>query len=58
MSIFARKICSPSLNSPSFIFWNNSKFSSTDLFLKGLFVPGSVGVPFCSRIASDDWLST
>ena len=50
--IFARKTQSPGTKIPSFILLKRSKFSSTDLSLYGLGVPGLVGTPRCSEIVS------
>ena len=49
ISIFARRTHSPSLKPPARIFSNNAKFSSGDVSLYGLFLPGSVKVPRYSR---------
>ena len=57
MSIFARKTCVPSSNSPAFIRSKISKFSSTERVLKGDSIPGSKGVLRCSLITSEDWSS-
>ena len=53
ISILARKTCCPGSTPPSFICLKSLVFSSTVLFLKGLFFPTSLGVPFCSAICSD-----
>ena len=58
MLSLALKTCFPCLKSPFFIFDKRFKLSSTGLFLKGLSVPGSVGVPFCSAISTEVCEST
>ena len=40
ISILALSICSPSLNSPSRMRWNKSKFVFTSLSRNGLLEPG------------------
>ena len=52
MSIFARSVRAPSGNSPFSIRSNRSRFSATVRSRYGLFLPGSVSVPRCSRISS------
>ena len=58
MSIFARRTCAPSGNSPALILAKRSLFSSTVRFRCGLSAPGSVIVPRPFRISSSLWLST
>ena len=52
MSILARSVLLPSGNSPFFMRWNRSRFSSTLLSRQGEFLPGSVRVPRYSLISS------